>query len=199
MSNGLDQAGCTIFSHTFRVSVSPSFFLFPDIHLGFIFIIFHREIHGLEGSEMSIILQKFGTALKTMQPSIIHSCVNQIVSITGKLRPGQVLEIFDKYFLHVQKDKDKNPQAKANTSKGRGGKRVNQPEKEVSLGIVACNFVDACRHCEPLVREVLKRVKASLFDHTLVTSPFMLTVILSMTSLDYLRAQVQRVKKVFIC
>lgn len=145
---------------------------------------------------MDAILKKFGLTLRKMQPSLVHSCVGQIVGIAGNLLPTKVLKMFDTYFIEIQ---EKQGQEERNLPRPESRKRPAPGKtptvQHVSLGIVACNFVDAARHSDPLIREILKRVKASVFDHVLVMTPFILSLILAFTSVDYLKQSVNAMKE----
>jgi len=63
--------------------------------------------------------------------------------------------------------------------------------KRKALGTTVYHFVEAARTCEPLLKEVVKRIKASQFCHSLVVSPFMISVSLGLTVIDYMKPVVK--------
>lgn len=147
---------------------------------------------GIDGSEVDSILEKFSSTLRTMPPTVVHSCIEQIVTITGSLRPARLLQTYDKFFIYLQeKEEAEEKRANNDTSAKQAKKGKRNVIQGVKLGIVACNFVDASKNCDPIVKEIVKRVKGAIFDHTLVMTPFMLSVILAFTSVDYLRGPVR--------
>lgn len=127
-------------------------------------------------TEVDIILGKLGGSLKAMKSSAIPDVMNRIVTLTGHFRPSFLLETCDGYFGSAKRYLKDTATVTA--------------AERTALATIAFHFVDASRHCEPIVREVLSRVKASVYDHTLVMSPFILSVVLGMTSVDYLRHSV---------
>lgn len=64
--------------------------------------------------------------------------------------------------------------------------------KRKALGTTVYHFIQRARLCEPLLKELLKRVKASQFHHSLIVSPFMISVCLGLTGIDYVRPVVRK-------
>jgi len=93
----------------------------------------------------------------------------------GKYRASSLIKICNSFFKNT--DYFKVPD---------GANAFAAKAKEKFLGKVAYLFVDAARHCDPIQIEFSKIVKAATFDHSLIMSPFMTTVLMGLAGIDHL-------------
>ncbi len=63
-------------------------------------------------------------------------------------------------------------------------------KKKRALGTTVFHFVQGAKAIDPVLKELMRRIKTSQYDHDLVMQPFMLSVALGLTSIDYIKQTV---------
>lgn len=131
-----------------------------------------REIPGINDAELKMTILHIKTFICKVKPGSLPPIVHQLILLAGNRCQMELLELCSAYFSKVD-------------FKSSDSLEVRQ--KRNALGTVVYHFLETARHNDGLVKTVTKIVKASLFDFGQVMSPFILSVVLGLTTYEYAR------------
>ncbi|CAG7828617.1 unnamed protein product [Allacma fusca] len=140
-----------------------------------------REIPEIDLAEIDNVIYKAFQAIKSLDPVCVPPIAFQLLLLAADKRPELLLQNFDDYFQGILlKEVEHTLSQPVNASQ----------LKRKALGTVVYHFIYSARHTSALIREIVKRIKHSRVDHTLIMTPFMLSVSLGLTCIEHFKPQV---------
>lgn len=134
-----------------------------------------REIPGLQDANLLTIFHKIRTCIQNVKPSAFPPIVHQLILLAGHRCPSELLSVCAKYFENVDFTDFNSMEVR---------------QKRNALGTVLYHLLESAKHCDALVKAVIRIVKASFFDFGKVMSTFTLSVVLGLTTFGHAKAAV---------